>query len=820
MFVQVQNENYGSRVSTFGDYIVVANPTTFRYSFDTASVIQTGSVDYFRYNKNTDQHDYIGTLYRELDELPTILARETGSDITTRQNLHTELLNVGHPFTADKDIEIDKDRYTASLEDGFGLALDMNEKILTVGCPYFLQTVRTSASFFPYINSVVNIFDLGKSEYATQQLFNFPVHQTTFVYRIEDPDIDIVGTGSFGRAVSINNGWIAIGSPNVSSSNGMVYMYRNISTGSNDFSWSLYQKLEASGSIANALFGWDLKLNKISGSLSQSMIVGCGNPLNNQAYLFEFISGSWIQTFTFLPTTNIMPLTFEDYYPYNPVMNAASGFGSAVSIFGNAAIVGAPTDRMVYEYSGSSLYQQGSTYIFERCLGVPTSVWQLVLKTYGNSDILKNNEMGYSVDMFNYNAVSGIPKRNDQFLDPLPMSSCYIQGTIDQLHQCTSDLEKTLNGQMALIQKNTASNAWEVTKIYQTKKKFLSPYKEYGYDVAVADKSLVVGAPMLLGDSNRQINITITQSKTVSLDDITGKAYIYNLNNLHNQFHVGNVFYRNGKIVLMTSGSAFDGLFFNSINTDNYEYDLLFKGQHTIFEKQIICSVSPGEFNVSTNPTSVLLPEANFDLNNNGIFDFQDLDVILRYMQYKNTSILGVPVTTDWSSSIVIANDEISLLRYYQAEIDYDENHTALMTSASIVEWETTNTDMQTTLDLNQDNRIDIRDMNIMWKYFTNRLNQANYSSYITPACQRKLFSDIMDYLELNTRKKAKPMINPLFLDYERLTATDKTGSFLAPMATTIGLYSGLDLVMVAKLGTPIKITPELPINFIVKMDF
>jgi hypothetical protein len=39
-------------------------------------------------------------------------------------------------------------------------------------------------------------------------------------------------------------------------------------------------------------------------------------------------------------------------------------------------------------------------------------------------------------------------------------------------------------------------------------------------------------------------------------------------------------------------------------------------------------------------------------------------------------------------------------------------------------------------------------------------------------------------------------------------------------LATAIGLYDGLDLVAVAKLGSPIKITPELPINFVVKMDF
>jgi hypothetical protein len=110
--------------------------------------------------------------------------------------------------------------------------------------------------------------------------------------------------------------------------------------------------------------------------------------------------------------------------------------------------------------------------------------------------------------------------------------------------------------------------------------------------------------------------------------------------------------------------------------------------------------------------------------------------------------------------------------------------------------------------------------MNIMWKYFANRLTQANYATYVTPSCQRTLFSDVMDYLDGLSQRQANPLINPEFFDYERMVATDKTGSFLAPYVTTIGLYNGLDLVAVAKLGNPIKITPELPINFVVKMDF
>ena len=347
-----------------------------------------------------------------------------------------------------------------------------------------------------------------------------------------------------------------------------------------------------------------------------------------------------------------------------------------------------------------------------------------------------------------------------------------------------------------LIQKNTSSGDWEITNVYQSKKKFLNPYRNYGFDVAIADRSMVIGAPMCLSDSNREINIITTASNTVDFGDVMGKAYIYNLKNLHNQYHVGNVFYRNGKVIIMTSGSVFDSLFFNPVNTINYEYDLQFKGQHTIFEKQIVCTVNPGEFNISTNPTAIVTIPPTLDVNGNGKFDFQDADILLRYMQYKNTSLLGIPVTTDWSSSIVTSDDEISLLNWYQQ--NYNDPDTGTRTSASIVKWETTDTSMQNTVDLNQDNKIDIRDMNIMWKYFANRLTQTNYNSYITPASQRKLFSDITDYMDSISQRTAKPQINPEFSNYENSVALDKTGSFLTSMATTIGLYSGLDLVAVA----------------------
>jgi len=815
MFVNVKNENYGYAVATAGNYVAVSNPDFLKYDPTTGS-FHSGSVDVFLYNKSTDQHDYLGTIRQLWREMNVRMTTEANNNPSASTPISAESSSI--VTYSEYDICIDKDLYTASVENGFGASLDMYNTYLAVGTPYYTAVTQTSASFLTSSWSMVEIYDLAKLTWTAHSA-------SAAAFTIDNPDMEDGGVGSFGTSVSINKGWVAIGAPLHSGSNGIVYIYRNDTAG-NNYSWSLFQTLNTPSTELQSQFGYSLKLNKYDGPHSYSLVVGCGNPMVSEAYYFEYVNNSWTQSHVFKPDMSVYPMTFNPQYypqPNNLTMNTVNGFGQAVGYYGDAVIVGEPYDRSFYEYSGSTLYQQGSTYIFERC--ITGSGWMQVLKTYGTPTTLYNNAMGWSVDIFGTNAVSGIPKvdvtqimfgTNDGA--GTQMNSCYIEGTLNQLHYCNTDLQSIINGQTMLLQKNTGSGVWEITNVYQRKKKFLSPYRDYGFDVAIADKSMVVGAPMLLLDENRNINTPITQSSGATLDDLSGKAYIYNLNTLRNQFHVGNVFYRNGKIVIMTSGSVFDGLFYSPVNTYTYEYDLEFKSHHTIYEKQIICSIDPGEFNVSTNPTAVVKPVSPLDINGNGRFDFQDADVILRYMQYKNTSILGLPVSTDWSSFIVKSDDEISLLNYYKTNVD--DSTTSYLFEQTLLKWETIDTQMQLTLDLNQDFRIDVMDMNIMWKYFSNRLTQESYASYITPACHRRLFSDITDYMSELTGKYATPMIKSNFLDYDRLTSFDKTGSYLAPMATSIGIYAGLQLVALGKLGTPIKISPELPINIVIKIDF
>ena len=70
------------------------------------------------------------------------------------------------------------------------------------------------------------------------------------------------------------------------------------------------------------------------------------------------------------------------------------------------------------------------------------------------------------------------------------------------------------------------------------------------------------------------------------------------------------------------------------------------------------------------------------------------------------------------------------------------------------------------------------------------------------------------------TSKYDAATIKPEFLAYEYSSSVDPIGSFIAPYVTTIGLYDeNMDMVAVAKLATPIKSTPDLPVNFLVRID-
>jgi hypothetical protein len=633
-------------------------------------------------------------------------------------------------------------------------------------------------------------------------------------FRIENPDIKT--EESFGHSVSITQDWLAIGSPEVSSSKGMVYIYKNESIG-NTPSWVLYQKIDSPFGTENLKFGHSVSLNKGIDYINQfgnytRLVVGSELNTNNEVHVFELSESIWKHVNTLTQQTGALyPLTFDsNQLPIlDPSSYQASSFGFSVSTYNNTIVIGAPTERIIYEYQGSPSFKQGTAYIFERC--PPTEYpdkYYLHKKIYGDEYTLKNNKVGYSVSIYDDNIVIGSPK--SEFPD-----ICYLAYSIYQQGQCETGMTGELSGQWLYVSRNTSSYNWDFIKTFQRKKRFLSPYRAVGYSVSVADKSIVVGAPLLINDSHRIINLLYTENEDVELDDITGKAYIYNLHNFKDKFYVGNVWYRNGKFIINVSGSAFDGLYFNPMSPNTYQYILNYKSKQTLFEKQIVCTVEPGEFNVSTNPTALYTPTSSLDVNKNGIFDFQDADIVLRYMKYKISKNLG-NATFDWSSSLLSTPDEISFYNYNCSTW----NNTDSLLSSSITMFDKNKMLDSGILDFNKDNKVNESDLNILWKYFSKRLTQKNYSTYINSHCENQQLADALKYLNEITKTTSLPEIKGEFFNYDENYNNDKTGSYLYPFVTTIGLYDGLDLVAIAKLASPVKLPKDIPINFIVKLDF
>lgn len=74
--------------------------------------------------------------------------------------------------------------------------------------------------------------------------------------------------------------------------------------------------------------------------------------------------------------------------------------------------------------------------------------------------------------------------------------------------------------------------------------------------------------------------------------------------------------------------------------------------------------------------------------------------------------------------------------------------------------------------------------------------------------------------LDYRIQSKLDPTKYGSWDDYDEYATTDRTGSYLAPYITTIGLYDeDMDMVAVAKLPQPIKSLPDYPVNFIIRFD-
>ncbi len=412
-------------------------------------------------------------------------------------------------------------------------------------------------------------------------------------------------------------------------------------------------------------------------------------------------------------------------------------------------------------------------------------------------------------------------------------------------------IKSAVNGYVYYYSIDGSSQRSNKLKRMKTNKTKYSCKKQYGYSVSLSKNFICVGSPVL-GNFNIDEIVTFGGNSVVSFG--TAEKLFIEYNTIHPSYvsqlsknlvgsiisydhsairdnkkhYIGNIFYKNGVIALTDRSGYFSNVLSNSGVSG---FELEFKSMHTLYENEILCRVEPHEFNFSTNPTSVKSGSIDFDINQDGKFDIVDAAYIFKYIMGE---VGDIQITDD---EIIENETSIKLSdknKWPKQDVLMTESEDVLLMdlffSSNIIENRPMHEQIVSNLrtkyeagefDINGDGKTDEIDANLLLRYFIGRRG-TNLTRNLTNRFKDESRFDsksIVEYLDEKTGKNLGKEILKDFQDFSENDKKDSTGSYLAPYATTIGLYSGLELAMVAKLGKPVKILPNYPINFLIKFD-
>lgn len=762
------NTHFGYTVKASGKFGAIGNP----YPVHGSLLLGTGSIEIYRYDASSGGYSHYGT---------SMAIKAAGSGTSN---------GISH-------------------SDGYGISHDLYQNVFVVGNSHFSGSYGAGV----ITGSCVDIYILNNSSSVSSVI-------SDTLYSIGKIKSELGSSGnivdSFAETVSVNDKYIVVGAKDALSYTGQVFVYSY-----NPSVNSIHPVLVGTitGTNANRKFGSTVRIDQNG---SNSILVSEDSSLSNpKVYLYESESVGWSRTHTFSSITGSMNLPFDDVDAYGYAKNSQDGFGKSVQINGDTIVIGAPYDSTYYEYSTSTTkYAKGAVYIYRRtdCPSdytitssiyndISASYWDLQTKYIGDVNTIKGNELGCSVDICDGMIIVGCIPSDYALLSDWSYFSSSISESYDD--------NGVICGEYVLFE-HSGSNISPIT--FDLKKKEIGrPYVSYGNSVAISPTGVFIGSPFV---SNAFNEINWVYGLEDEIADMKGYAYISTLSSLRTDYHAGNVFYKNGEVVFSNTGSQFTNML-KTDGTDIYKYDLSYKGNYTLNEKSIICTINPGEFNVSTNFTALNADDPVFDLNGDGECNFRDINLILLYITDINTPG-AVDFSTDdtfWDDYVIETETERSLFNYYRKlygyesdtlKVEYSQYYTKLVSLAS-------------NFDFDGDGKITINDAKILWKHFVNGLDLSSYQRLINPFSTRTTLTDVNSYLTSLTSKYATtngiPVVKDEFSYYNQNTSVDITGSYLAPYITTIGLYQDTDLVAVAKLAFPVKNTGEYPLNFLIKWD-
>lgn len=857
--VTIYNENYGSSVSTNGQYIAIGNPPSFDYSSG-EGFARIGQVFLVKKNKFKNNYSLIKTfsktIYTENGIYPTYFTEHDECTYVKGSLIYES----GSYTNTDEDctVLVVEDGNKKVYQSKYGSAIDLSNYFLAVG-----DRSHTSS------------FCIGQtSSYAEVCIYTLNPNYTSSYGRIikgslcqEDiddytisdiPTCVLTGSGAefFGSSISITDTYLAVGAPNAINGRGAVYIYKYFD---NSCGYELEQILTSDIVTypTQKGFGFSISLDK---KRENRIIVGSNQISQSNVYLYKSGSHGWELNQTFSQNTNsgYYKLTDGNFYGYPSGSQINTKYGYSVSMYDNLISVGSPSDLTYWDYSGSvTLRQRGAVYVYKNDECVGTSQYSLLTKIYGDATTFKDNLCGYSVSTFDNKILIGSPKPY------FPFSSLYISASFNVYEKTfnNNDIgESTYNGQVLLYKHDNGIISQITTDPISSRKKYGRPFNAFGYSVSLSNENLIVGAPIPLNDDFHLSSPFVTESGSVAaggeyiltsstytedctgtsdviyiqLEDhitdsngsvvnvalaqeqdylnqtwpkIRGQSYIYNFDDLKTNYNVGNVFYNNYRFTLINTGSILEGLTLDPVDPSNSYLYMNYDSIVNLFEKQYLCTIESGEFNVSTNPSAIIHSTFEYAIVNKNKFDFNNLDLILRYIHYKNTTSRS----EKWWDTFVQGDVELSMFNHFVSTYSHYESNR--LTSALKSQLCDKN------FDVNGDGASTIQDGLLIWKYFIEDLVYTNYTNYINPNCSRKNYNDLISFLNEKTGKYLTNSIKSEFFGYQYSSSIDPTGSYLSPYITQIGLYNDANLVAIAKLAHPIKNTGEIPINIAIKWD-
>lgn len=468
MSISTDSSHYGYSVATNQTYVAIGSPSIFVYS---SSLFGTGSVEVLQYSNIIDEYKHKHTINKVFrpeiyiaSETPDILMTDTGSSPGTSSQF----------LYAYGDLV-----YTASR---FGQSVALYDTTLAIGDSLFYYKLSSNASAI-LTGSSVDIFSLSGSITQTAS------YVTTIENIYESGSYD--SSTAFGESISLYNDILAIGASNVSSSTGVVYLYKY--TGS---AWNYYQTLTGSSSTTNSKFGGVVKIDQ---SGSYNIIVGNKASIAASVYIFNYdsSSGYWKESAVLSENrsnelTQSLQTINKNWPPYITSSTHSSSYGHAVAIYGTSVVVGSPTDMVYFQYDGADIFhKRGAVYFYEDCTD-SGRYWNLTQKEYGTEELLNTNYFGWDVEIYSTSSIVTSLKTN------WPFSQSYLTNTVYKKYDCNpKDYEYNVLGQAILYQKNTQS-VWSPTTTLTKNKIYGDYYSLYGYDASLYKTSLVIGSPTII----------------------------------------------------------------------------------------------------------------------------------------------------------------------------------------------------------------------------------------------------------------------------------------------------------------------------------